>query len=309
MFDFIYSSPRSGSTWLCTALNRHPKILATEQRLFGKFCEIWPNGDQTHSPRITFDAYIDTLAMHYRIDQLQVPTRQFKRQVFKSWCRLLRQYGLANAGKTIAIDKVTPYPGTSSRVLAGIQDFFPQAKLIYLIRDGRDVITSGFFDWLPRRDPQSVPYRVFVNEQTDLPLRRLFDDTFLINWAMDWAETQTTLSHAQLTHMPISFEQMASDLPSTLRTVFDYLEVEFSQSLLEEIDRQTSFSSLTGRSPGDARHLEKMRNGVSGDWKRWFTRRDAEIFCEYAGNTLQDLGYESDDSWTRRLPEELSFAQ
>ena len=41
---FVISAPRSGSTWLQRALNEHPQVFCTEHRLFGRFCEIWPNG-------------------------------------------------------------------------------------------------------------------------------------------------------------------------------------------------------------------------------------------------------------------------
>jgi len=57
-FNFILSAPRSGSTWLAKALNGHPDIFATENRLFGEFCEIWPNSDGSMSPRITFDEFV-----------------------------------------------------------------------------------------------------------------------------------------------------------------------------------------------------------------------------------------------------------
>jgi len=43
-----------------------------------------------------------------------------------------------------------------------------------------------------------------------------------------------------------------------------------------------------------------LRKGISGDWKNKFSREAKQIFNEYAGKELIQLGYEVDDSWIEK---------
>ena len=145
---FIISAPRSGSTWLTTALNGHPEIFGTEHRLFGDFCEIWQNNDGTSSPRITFDKFAKTFGTHYFFQFMNRDYGGFVEDFQKSFANFLCHFASARTGKNVIIDKITPYPGTAQLVVNEIERMFPEAKIIQLVRDGRDVLTSGTFDWL-----------------------------------------------------------------------------------------------------------------------------------------------------------------
>jgi hypothetical protein len=50
-----------------------------------------------------------------------------------------------------------------------------------------------------------------------------------------------------------------------------------------------------------------VRKGVVGDWRRYFTRADAEAFERIAGETLRACGYERDASWVHARPEYLNL--
>lgn len=303
---FVISAPRSGSTWLAQALNHHPEIFATEHRLFGDFCELWPNNNGKQAPRMTFDAYAKSLGMHYFHNETSDSRVQFIEDFIAAYAQFLVNFAKQRTGKSIIVDKVTPYPGTCEIVLAKIKQFFPDAKLIRLIRDGRDVATSGTFDWL-MKDGQGTPrHSHFVESNGATPLARFFDDDVLSKWARQWHEFSTLLP-SEVADVSVSYEAMLEDQASELGKIFTALEADASTSIAQSCASKVTFENLTGRQPGSLDATAKQRNGISGDWRNYFTKQDGELFARLAGSELCQEGYESDESWTTNLPDELNL--
>lgn len=301
---FIVSAPRSGSTWLATALNFHPQMFATEQRLFGRFCEVWRNNDGTTSPRITFDSYARAFGMHYFYPFMGLTFEQFVGEFQSEFAQFLVEFARRRTGKQVVIDKVTPYPGTATFVVQRIERMFPQAKIVQLVRDGRDVLTSGTFDWL-LKDAEGTPrHDFFVHPRSGMRLTRFFDDAVIERWALNWMETLDAVPEPDSL---VRFEAMKSDLASQLRTLFRTFGVEDLQALADECAQQTTFRKMSGREAGVADPLAKARKGIIGDWRNYFTREDGKRFEELAGRGLVALGYERDGRWVEDLPEELDL--
>ncbi len=305
-FHFIISAPRSGSTWLTAALNQHPEIFATEQRLFGQFCEMWPNNNGTLAPRITFDSYVRAFSVHYFQNQYFESREQFEAEFIADYVRFLAEFARNKSGKRILMDKITPYPGTAKTVIRQLQHYFPDAKIFKLVRDGRDVATSGVFDWL-LKDAHGVPrYQVFVDQRTDVDMPRFFDDAALEKWSKNWRET-IEIFETQKPYMTVRFEDMLTDQPDVLMKMFSELQVESTNSIAQQCAVAVTFEKSTGRSRGAAIPTSKQRSGTSGDWKKYFTKQDGELFHSLAGQQLIDEGYAANADWVQRLPERLSI--
>lgn len=305
---FVLSAPRSGSTWLATALNHHPQVFATEHRLFGEFFEVWRNPNGTTSPRITLDAYVRALAGHYFHQPLGMEPGQFFQQLVPELIETLVQFGLRHSGKDIIVDKITPYPETSDRVIQRIRQWLPDAKIILLTRDGRDVCTSGVFDWIHREEPTSLRHRFFAQRQPDLVLDRFFDDATLAHWAQLWTETIQS-SRAKKIEGHVSYEQMKTDHAGALQQLFAMLGINDELDVAQACAQATTFERMTGRESGDEKPLAKARKGIVGDWKNYFTRRDGRLFWEIAEDAMKYAGYENDDRWIQTLPETLKLTQ
>jgi hypothetical protein len=183
---FVVSAPRSGSTWLATALNHHPQVFATEHRLFGRFCEVWRNNDGSTAPRITFDSYARAFAMHYFYPFMGLNYEQFVETFQVEFAEFLIDFAANRTGKSVVVDKITPYPGTAQLVLEQIRKLYPQSRVIQLLRDGRDVLTSGAFDWLLKDATGTARHAFFVNPQPGKTLKRFFDDAVIERWALHW---------------------------------------------------------------------------------------------------------------------------
>ena len=303
---FVLSAPRSGSTWLARSLNFHDEIFATEHRLFGDFCEIWPNNDGTTAPRITSDSYVDAFAMHYLFGEMDMSRQEFTTAFQRAMINFLISFGTRRTGKSMVVDKITPYSGTCRRVLDQIETFAPQAKLFLLMRDGRDVLTSGTFDWL-RREPKDSPrYQFFVEKNEQIEPQRFFDDQVIRDWAEHWREVAECGAKTEVA-ATITYEDMKANHESCLQSLFKSLGVKSSPAIAKKCSAATTFENLTGRKAGDQRQGAKARKGVVGDWKNFFTRKDAELFHSIAGNELIRYGYESNADWVDELPDQLAW--
>ena len=301
---FIISAPRSGSTWLTTALNGHPEIFATEQRLFGNFCEIWQNNDGTSAPRITFDKYADAFGMHYFYQFMNRDYASFVEDFKKSFINFLCHFASGRTGKNIIVDKITPYPGTARYVVDEINRLFPEAKIIHLIRDGRDVLTSGTFDWLLKDAEGTERYEFYFNPIPGMRMERFFDAKVIKKWAADWSET-IDLFDEQEPDTRITYEEMKEDMPLALARIFETIGVEVSDDISQACSDATTFERMAGRPPGQEEPTAKARKGIVGDWKNYFTLADGELFDALAGEQMQKMGYEPDSDWVKKLPLKL----
>ncbi len=304
---FIISAPRSGSTWLTKSLNVHPDIFATEQRLFGDFIDVWSDRRGGTALKITQDAYVRNLAGHYFFEELNLGKREFIGELQEFLIEQLTQFALSRTGKKILVDKITPYTGTAQKVLRTIRQKLPQAKIIQLVRDGRDVATSGTFDWLRLNATGTERYDFFVEQIPGMQLNRFFDDDAIEQWATDWRDV-ALLFEKTAPDLQIRYETMKTELESELQNIFKLLEIDASPVVAETCLKATTFHQLTGRRAGDERPLEKTRKGIIGDWKNYFTRQDGQRFNEIAGDALHRLGYVSDNTWIDALPERLTLS-
>ena len=304
---FIISAPRSGSTWLAKALNGHPEIFATENRLFGEFCEIWPNSDGSMSPRITFDEFLKQFSTYFMFEEMDLKRRQFLERFQRGFISFLTNFCQRQSGKEIVIDKITPYLNSTDLVFDRIQQYFPDSKTIQLIRDGRDVVTSGTFDWILKDAQGTDRFSFFVEKRPGLHMKRFFDDKVLERWVSLWMEP--VKAYEKIEHgLIIRYESMKENQAAVLAEVFKHLGCDGTQATIEACIQRATFEKMSGRKAGDdAEPLAKARKGVSGDWKNYFTRRDGQIFDEIAGDLLIELGYAPDKSWLDELPQELDF--
>lgn len=304
---FVVSAPRSGSTWLERSLNGHSKVYATENRFFGEFCERWPEDDgETTFPRITADAYFSAWAKP--LDKTALLSGEaFMRE-------LALQRHLANtlklerllSGRSFIVDKITPYHGTAEMVLKRIRKYFPNAKLIHLHRDGRDVATSGVFDWILKKDSGSARHRRYALNQ-DCHLDRFFDDDDLENWSRYWIEPILAWGSTGISpDLTITYDQMKSDVTAVLERIFRLLGLSADAATLRRCTEAGSFQKLSGgRKAGQELATAKTRKGISGDWKNYFTRADGIKFQRLTNRLLHQLGYEHNENWYSELPDRI----
>lgn len=305
---FIISAPRSGSTWLTTAINGHPEVFGTEHRLFGNYCEIWQNNDGSTAPRITFDKYADAFGMHYFYQFMNRDYSSFVEDFKKSFINFLCHFASGRTGKNIIVDKITPYPGTAQYVVDEIHRMFPESKIIHLVRDGRDVLTSGTFDWLLKDAEGTDRHDFYFNPIPGMRLERFFDAKVIKKWAANWCESIDPFDDLA-PDVRVTYEEMKEDMPAALTKVFEAIGVTTSHEITQQCTEASTFERMSGRPPGQQDPTAKARKGIVGDWKNYFTFADGELFDALAGEQMQKMGYELNSDWVKPLPLKLSMVR
>ena len=276
---FIVSAPRSGSTWLMRALSAHPEVHATEHRLFGPHHdEILDDGADRPRLRITLDRYADAHARHLNLNNTGLDIPGARERLLRDLADALFAFDRTVTKKPQVIDKVTPYPGTAANVMTRIRNLYPDAPVIGLIRDGRDVVTSGAYHWLNKHKADSPRTHGPTSD-------RFLTDAIVEEWAALWCECSKAAAETQ--HV-VRYERMLDCQAAELARIFDVLALSTNKVTLDACVAAGSFERASnGRSRGTHNPSADARRGVSGDWRQTFTRRDGEIFDTIAGETLE----------------------
>jgi hypothetical protein len=148
---------------------------------------------------------------------------------------------------------------------------FPEAKVLHLIRDGRDVSCSMMAARRERR--MKLPGDV---RGAALRWRRI---ERVIRFGRDQPDR----------YCEIRYEALLANVGSELERIFGFLAIPLAGSVLERMCEK----SRVHRHPSEATASE----GFVGKWRKRFSADDVRTFKEAAGKLLIDLGYERDDRW------------
>ena len=212
------------------------------------------------------------------------------------------------------------FPIGCRAVLHNHWKFHPKLRrVVYLMRDGRDVMTSYYFYRLRSVDrPESAGYaddmgaleralgRGFDRDDTAGNLPAFMEHEFLhpmgagkYNWAqhvMMWCP-RGGHRHVHYTTYEALREDCAGALTACLRHMTGE---EPDERLVRRTVDHYSMESMTGRAPGEEDAGSFARKGITGDWANHFTVRAAEVFDQYAGGALVAGGYEAERGWISR---------
>lgn len=190
----------------------------------------------------------------------------------------------------------------------------PRLKnVIYLIRDGRDVLLSFYFHryrtlqtkyrnqtikWMKQTYGKEIDMQ---DVQTYLP--RFIESEMLTPSII----TQNWPNHVQgWMNKPsvslVKYEDLLTKPIEVLQYIHRELKgSEIDENIVHNIVERYSFKSMSGRKSGDENLKSFLRKGISGDWQNHFNKEAADIFNEYAGTVLFDTGYEQDKNWMEKL--------
>jgi hypothetical protein len=219
---------------------------------------------------------------------------------------------LARTSKTIVGDKT---PLVSADVISEMSEIYPEAKVIHIIRDGRDIAISmvhhrwnrardegGIYELDPDEVRRREAYRSGSGGNTQTG-EGLFTEKMLTSMANGWRE-QIARSREDgrallgANYTEVKYEDLLERPEEETRRLLEFLHADSGDEVVRECVASASFENWTkGRERGQEDPSAFLRKGVAGDWKNVFTERDKEIFKERAGDLLIDLGYEKDNVW------------
>ena len=211
-------------------------------------------------------------------------------------------------------------PVTFSAVVRTFCRYHPRLRpVLYLYRDGRDVMTSLYFDRLRVARHSERPGRGYVDRTYSRLFGKGYDPADVVrhlprfiefeftspgrgtplNWAdhiADWHHPDRAEGIAYLT-----YEELRRDCAGALGRAIETVTGEpVDEWGIETTVEKLSMKRQTGREPGEADPTQHARKGVVGDWRNHFSREAAQLFDQLAGDTLVRLGYERDRGWVDR---------
>ena len=213
-------------------------------------------------------------------------------------------------GKHIVGDK-SPSSTIHGQVVRDTHLIYPDAKIIYIVRDGRDVLISERFRNFVEESKflTSEDKRIISDLRTDsAPFsdgrRSIFTEASIRNIAKRWVDDLNEIDSESKrlygeNYISLRYEDMLSKPFAELSRLWKFLAVKninttLEQKLLQEMSSNPDEEWQAQRNEGIASFLPK---GQAGNWQRLFTARDKALFKEIAGDVLVKWGYEKDLNW------------
>ncbi|MDW5503226.1 sulfotransferase domain-containing protein, partial [Pseudomonas lundensis] len=151
--------------------------------------------------------------------------------------------------------------------------------VIYLIRNPRDVLVSGYYFWgktTLAKKPDSLGTYVEWFLKGNVPYGSWFE------------HIRAWLSMRELDNfLLLYYEDMKKDTMGTIKKICDFLGKKLEPDELDLVLKYSSFQVMKENNMSNYNLMEKelilpgftvMRNGTTGDWKNHFTVSQAEAF-------------------------------
>jgi hypothetical protein len=191
---------------------------------------------------------------------------------------LLVQKGLKPKLKCIG-DKTPRY----NLGLDTLHRFFPRAKYIHIVRDGRDVVASAMHHAL------RIGHKEVLTKGSEQHQKQIVQSARI--WSQNVAAWRKFAGEHPQACVQISYEQLQEEPLKASIEVFQALGASADEKTVQACIDEASFKKLSGRDAGTEDKGSFFRKGVVGDWRNHFDRRDLELFMKNAGALMRELGY------------------
>ncbi|MCZ6536672.1 MAG: sulfotransferase [Gammaproteobacteria bacterium] len=269
---FIAGQGKSGTTWLELILDAHPDVCCHGEGHFAD--KLLPEiGEATHR----YNAFLKTNnALFEEIRDYQGLSRDHVWHIGRTAMALLLAQQ-CESDLPAAIGERTPANVANLQLL---HQFFPEAKLIHITRDPRDVAVSMWFHGL-RINPDKAKKEYVSPDQLALKLAGI--------WVQLIDATRQFAASCPEQYLEVKYESLQQDFAAALRPLLTALGVDASDGTIEKCRDQGSFKKLSGgRDQGDENRQSHFRKGVVGDWKNHLEPATVERIDEIAGDRLAE---------------------
>jgi LPS sulfotransferase NodH len=215
----------------------------------------------------------------------------------------------AKEGKRIVGDK-SPSSTIHGQAVRDLHAVYPDAKLIYIVRDGRDVLISERFrnlveesKFLKAEDRRIIEELRKDQTQFTNGTCSIFTESVIRRVAGGWVKNlqETDDEGRRLfdeNYCSLRYEDLLERPFAETQRLWKFLGVQATPALekavLGEMSSNPDEEWQAKRNDDIASFLPK---GQAGNWQRLFTARDKTLFKEVAGEMLVKWKYEKDTNW------------
>jgi hypothetical protein len=286
---WIFGSSRSGSTWLLRMLSDLEGVVPVDDPHLGHHLGVW------RPIPLAWAACEDPPQLRTLLElKAEEPGYFFAERHREAWWEPLRQLigarfeaQAAEAGFSDpagAAAYVVKEPG--SHVAPLLAELFPDSKVIFLLRDGRDVVDS----WLDAYGDGSwaIPGGAFpVTEEGRIPLIKWLSAV----WAYRSRAVQEAYqARAEGDRILIRYEDLRNDAEGRLRRICAMVGVDAAR--VPEVVEGHRFEKQPRAARGRGRFIRQAR---PGGWRDNLSAAEQEAMNEALGGALAEFGYVVDE--------------
>ena len=283
---WIFGSSRSGSTWLLRMLAELEDAVTIDDPHLGHHLGIW-----RPIPLAWATADDDPELTLLNDIKREKPSYFFNERYRDVWEPALRQLIVARfdaqARERAAAGTTDPYvfvkePG--SHIADLLMSLFTKSRMIFLLRDGRDVVDS----WLDAHRPGA-----WALDEGAYPVAREGREA-LIRWqASVWTYRTGVVLRAYQAHDParrvlVRYENLLRDPAHELARICAQFGIDVAPADLREIAAAHDYEQV----PSDEKGASKeIRAAEPGGWQRHMTPVEQQAMYEVMGERLVEVGY------------------
>ena len=296
---FIFGHARSGTTLLMRLVRLHPEVHCNYQAHFF-----------TRQPLLK--SFVDTPEAEEWLSRKSNRWnrgRDLSPLLLRAAADFIMERDAAKEGKRIVGDK-SPSSTIHGQAVRDLHAVYPDAKLVYIVRDGRDVLISERFRnlveesrFLKAEDQRMIKELRRDPAEFTNGTRSIFTEAVIRRVAGGWVKNlqETDDEGHRLfgkNYCSLRYEDLLAQPFHEMQRLWRFLGVEaesaLEKAIVDEMSSNPDQEWQTKRNEDIASFLPK---GQAGNWQRLFTRQDKALFKEIASEMLIKWKYEKDSNW------------
>jgi Sulfotransferase family len=282
---WIFGSSRSGSTWLLRMLSSLDGIASIDDPHLGHHLGVWRPislawATAEHPPDLTtLDRVKHDKDSYFFSDRYR-----------EAWEPALRRLIVARFDAEVADTRqpgrepvvVVKEPG--SHVADLLMALFPESSMIFLLRDGRDVVDS----WLAAYRQGSWALDEGAFPVTDAGRGALVRWQSAV-WAFRTAVVQRVYDeHPADRRVLVRYEDLVEDPARELARICAHLPIDASADALGAVADRHAYAAVPRADKGDDKQI---RSATPGAWRDNLTAAEHDVMHEVMGPKLAEFGY------------------
>lgn len=299
---FIFGHSRSGNTLLMRLVRLHPEVHANYQGVF-------------FSRPPALKALVNSTEIEEwfsRGTNRWNQGRDLSPLVMRAAADFIMERDARRHRKRIVGDK-SPTTVTAGQAIRDAHKIYPDARIVYIVRDGRDVMVSDRFrnfveeKFLRKGDEELIASFRQTPDLFTSGGHSIFTENWLRDhhqgvpsWSVNLKESRAEgLRLYRDRYFEIRYEDILADPFRELTKLWLFLGVKKIPAALEK-----ALKSEIAVNPDETWQAQRnhsiapiLPKGQVGNWRTFFKQQDRSIFKEIAGDQLIEWGYEKDSAW------------
>jgi hypothetical protein len=297
---WILGSPRSGSSWLAMQLLKHERTICWNEPLIGIHLASlnWEIDKNEKALNWNEPLIVNHLASGYRktdkysryydrdADRPDYFFSSGYREIWQKYLRKMIVNRLCGQSPEAPNKKVVIKEPNGSFAADIIMQTLPNSKIIFLIRDGRDIVDST----LDMYKKGSWAQEWVKLPEVDAQARR----GFIIRESIIWKRQTEIVKRAFENHdagkrLRLRYEDLRLDTFTQLKKVYEFIGISVSDERLRHIVDQYNFENIPKEQKGSGKVTRKAK---PGGFKDSFSEEEIRLMNDIMGDRLREFAYE-----------------